>query len=114
MLEDVCEVGMLTHELEEILNAEIGIGAADSGAILPIMGKGTWRRWLELGWIQQNHDKISYRMCQKILKFGDSKTLLSNHYVSFTVNMLGNVRTLIAYLIDGNTPLLVARPTLED
>ena len=49
------------------MNVEIGTGAADSGATLPVMGKDTWRRWLELDWIQQNRDKISYRTCAERL-----------------------------------------------
>ena len=98
----------------EILNVEVGTGAADSGATLPVVGMKCWKHWLRLHWIRAHEAEIMYDRCNKLFRFGGGKTLPSTVCVSFPVKVFNTVRQLTVYLIDSDAPLLIARPTLEE
>ena len=98
----------------EVLNVEVGTGAADSGATLPVVGMKCWKHWLRLPWIRAHEAEIKYDRCNKLFRFGGGKTLPSTMCVSFPVKVFNTVRQLTVYLIDSDAPLLIARPTLEE
>ena len=52
--------------LAEILNVEVGTGAADSGATLPVVGMKCWKHWLRLPWIRAHEAEIKYDRCNKL------------------------------------------------
>ena len=41
----------------EVLNVEVGTGAADSGATLPVVGMKRWKHWLRLPWIPSSRGR---------------------------------------------------------
>ena len=98
----------------EVLNVEVGTGAADSGATLPVVGMTCWKHWLRLPWIRSHEAEIKYDRCNKLLRFGGGKTLPSTVCVSFPVKVFYTVRQLTVYLIDSDAPPFIARPTLEE
>ena len=98
----------------EILNVEVGTGAAESGATLPVVGMKCWKHWLRLPWIRAHEAEIKYDRCNKLFRFGGGKTLPSTVCVSFLVKVFNTVRQLTVYLIHSDGPLLISRPTLEE
>ena len=97
-----------------VADVEVGIGVADSGATLPVVGMKCWKHWLRLPWIRAHEAKIKYDKCDKLFRFGGGKTLPSTVRVSLPVKVSNTVRQLTVYLIDSDAPLLIARPTLEE
>ena len=47
----------------EVLNVEVGTGAADRGATLPVVGMKCWKHWLRLPWIRAHETEIKYDRC---------------------------------------------------
>ena len=83
----------------EVLNAEVGTGAADSGATLLVVGIKCWKHWLRLLWIRAHEDEIKCDRCNKLFRFGGGKTLPSTVCVSFPVKVFNTVRQPTVYLI---------------
>ena len=53
-------------DVAEVLNVEVGTGAADSGATLPVVGMKCWKHWLRLPWIRAHEAEIKYDRCNKL------------------------------------------------
>ena len=89
----------------EVLNVEVGTGAADSGATLPVVGMNCWKHWLRLPWIRAHEAEIKYDRCNKLSFSVVAKTLHPTFCVSFPVKVFNTVRLLTVYLIDRDAPL---------
>ena len=73
--------------IAEVLNVEVGTGAADSGATLPVVGMKCWKHWLRLPWMRAHEAEIKYDRCNKLFRSGGGKTLPSSACVSFPVKV---------------------------
>ena len=58
--------------IAEVLNVEVGTGAADNGSTLPVVGMKCWKHWLQLPWIRAHEAEIKYDRCNKLFRFGAS------------------------------------------
>ena len=99
---------------EEILFSEVTAGHAimDSGATRSVVGEGAWQQWLPM--LGRAGADVTAKKVTRDFRFGDGSVVRSNTEVSFNVCLFGHNLTVSAALIPGGTPLLLARPVLEE
>ena len=92
---------------------DVGPGYAilDSGATRSVIGEQAWQKWLEL--LSRCGAEVSAKKVVRDFRFGDGSTVRSTIEVSFPAMVYGHLRNITASLIR-NTPLLLARPVLEE
>ena len=102
------------NQAETVLFSEVhpGFAIMDSGATKSVIGDKTWQKWLAL---LANHGRqAEARKFVRDFRFGDGATIRSNVEVTFEANVAGRERRITASVIPGQTPLLLARPVLEE
>ena len=92
---------------------EAGKAIVDSGATRTIVGEENWHLWLEKYGSDQT-DPVVSRQVTRQFKFGGGETLQSSYEVSFTAVIHGQILPVVASVVPGSTPFLLARPTLEE
>ena len=112
MVEDAETFAM--DPVESVLFSEVAPGSAimDSGATKTVVGEGTWQKWMQL--LAANGKEVSAKKAARDFRFGDGATIRSHVEVSFDVESAGLTKTITASVIPRNTPLLLARPVMED
>ena len=104
----------VTDAIEDIYAVEASKGNADGGATKPVMGKKTWKQWVDILVSKGKLGKVIYDKCERRFRFGNNNVLVAKTVVTFNVMRFGEERTLSVYLVDGSTPLLIARTCLEE
>ena len=114
------EVAVMQQEEEDMkideqcffLVTEKGKAIVDSGATRTIVGEENWRKWLE-AYDSNLAKKIISRPVKRSFKFGGGEMLQSLYEVEFEAVIHGQKLPVIASVVPGATPFLLARPTLE-
>ena len=96
----------------EAFSTEAGEGVADCGATPSCMGDETWEAWLAA--MGKTADDLEFIDVDKVFKFGGGERLTSKTMVKRPIAVRGHARILEVYLVTGATPLLIARPVLEE
>ena len=110
----VTEENVEVHQAENVFFSETGPGYAilDSGATKSVIGELTWQKWLEL--FARCGVEATAKKSVRDFRFGDGSTVRSSIEVTFPAMVFGRGTKVTASLIPGNTPLLLARPVLEE
>eukprot|EP00913_Durusdinium_trenchii_P014193 g13320.t1 len=114
--EEVLKEDVVTYEHEEqcfFTASACGKAIVDSGATRTIVGENVWHRWIEVYGNEQTKPVVT-RPKVRSFKFGGGEVLQSNYEVEFTAVVHGQVLSLTASVVPGDTPFLLARPTLEE
>ena len=112
MLESVTTYETVPEEQCFFTVSACGKAIVDSGATRTIVGENVWHRWLEVYGNDQTKPVVTLPKVRNF-KFGGGETLQSSYEVEFTAVVHGQVLPLTASIVPGNTPFLLARPTLE-
>ncbi|CAL1173933.1 unnamed protein product [Cladocopium goreaui] len=118
MVEDnfVSEVNQIpvdytTHESINFVSQAVGWAIMDSGATRTVCGEASWNKildYLSLRNMEPDIDKET-----KDFRFGDGAMVRSLFRAMIPVCVGKTWRQLIAHVLPGHTPLLLARPDLE-
>ena len=114
-LEEACQVNINAgNHAENVFFNEVrpGFAIMDSGATKSVIGEESWKKWLLL--LERNGIKPQAKKVTRDFRFGDGSVVRSSVGVSFEVTIFGHSVLVAASLIPGGTPLLPARPVLED
>lgn len=95
------------------MTTEKGKAIVDSGATRTIVGESNWHRWLE-SYDEKMAKPITSRPVKRSFKFGGGEMLQSLYEVDFTAVTHGQKLPVTVSVVPGNTPFLLARPTLEE
>ena len=113
MLESVTTYETVPEEQCFFTVSACGKAIVDSGATRTIVGENVWHRWLEVYGNDQTKPVVTLPKVRNF-KFGGGETLQSSYEVEFTAVVHGQVLPLTASVVPGDTPFLLARPTLEE
>ena len=91
--------------------AEPGEAIVDSGATRTIVGEQIWNKWVN-EFPEQLGDVQTHKVVRDF-RFGGGEVLRSSYDVTFRVKFMDQNLQLQASVVPGNTPFLIARPTLE-
>ena len=87
-----------------------GQAIIDSGATRTIVGEDVWKEWLSFAGALD----VKITEATRDFKFGGGEVLRSSYDVTFPVALQGQDLVVTASVVPGKTPLLLARPTLEE
>ena len=87
-----------------------GRAIVDSGATRTIVGEKVWKDWLD----HARGLPVQVTQIARDFKFGGGETLRSNYDITFPARVCGQDLEVTASVVPGQTPFLLARPTLED
>ncbi|CAK0816650.1 unnamed protein product [Prorocentrum cordatum] len=113
MVEDV-ETLEYANSTEEVYLMSTGKGISDGGATRPVMGDKIWAQWEELLRSRQLLHEVEYGKSDRRFRFGDGKTLEAKRSVTLNVWPFGVKKQITIHLVEGWTPLLIARPCMEE
>ncbi|CAK0862702.1 unnamed protein product [Prorocentrum cordatum] len=113
MVEDV-ETLECANSTEEVFLLTVGKGISDGGATRPVMGDKVWAQWEELLRVKQLLHEVKYEKSDRRFRFGDGKTLEAKKAVTLSVWPFGIKKQVAIHLVEGWTPLLIARPCMEE
>ena len=100
------------HESITFVSQAVGWAIMDSGATRTVCGEANWNKiveWLNLRDMEPNIDKET-----KDFRFGDGAMVRSLFRAIIPVCVGKTWRQLAVHVLPGYTPLLLARPDLED
>ena len=86
----------------------------DGGATSFLVGRNTLKNYVNK--LQDNGydvQKIKFHSCEKVFRFGNDKTELSELCAILPVSFGRRVGEILVYVVDGSTPFLFARPVME-
>lgn len=92
---------------------DVGMAIIDSRATRTIVGEEIWKHWLEDAAKRGLQLQVQTRPQVRDFKFGDGGTARSHYEVEFVAGIRGERVPVVASVIAGRTPFLLARPALE-
>ncbi|CAK0791252.1 unnamed protein product [Prorocentrum cordatum] len=113
MVEDV-ETLEYANSTEEVFLLTVGKGISDGGATRPVMDDKVWAQWEKLLRVKQLLHEVKYEKSDRRFRFGDGKTLEAKKAVTLSVWPFGITKQVATRLVEGWTPLLIARPCAEE
>ncbi|CAK0876399.1 unnamed protein product [Prorocentrum cordatum] len=85
-----------------------------AGDTRPVMGDTAWTQWEELLRSRQLLHEVEHGKSDRRFRFGDGKTLEAKQSVTLTAWPFGVKKQVAIHLVEGWTPVLIARPCMQE